>query len=312
MEEFQWPTSALIAVAFIVLILVAAVVGGVFFARRNLRLGRGDRRNATRLAFFVSSLIMISWILGAHHVLTESEFGNFLTFAGLSLLGGGLLWILYIALEPFVRRRWPQILVSWTRLLSGDLRDPLVARDALIGCALGTLLFFLRRFSRFLFPSWGGSMEFNSIPTFAFSSAMGIGSFVSYLLLLLIVAICVSLLGIFLLFLLRILLRNQKAAIAAWILLWSMISLNSPWLFALSLVSSALVLLVLMRFGLVAYAFYFFAVLFFSIFPATLDASAWYSHASFAAFAIFAAIVLYAFRYSLGGRPLISAPHLDD
>jgi hypothetical protein len=252
---------------------------------------------------------------GAHHVLTESEFFNFLTFAGLSLLGGGLLWILYIALEPFVRRRWPQILVSWTRLLSGDFRDPLVARDALIGCALGSLIFSLDYFSRFLFPSWSGSIEFSSIPTFVFPSAMGIGSFVSSLLLLLIGAICLGLLGIFLLFLLRVLLRNQKAAIAAWILLWlvsSTTSLISPWYFALSLVSYALVLFVLMRFGLVAYAFYFFSLLFFSVFPATLDASAWYSHAGFAALAIFAAIVLYAFRTSLGGRPMLGRASLED
>ena len=118
--------------------------------------------------------------------------------------------------------------------------------------------------------------------------------------------------GIFLLFLLRVLLRNQKAAIAAWILLWSTLSLNSPWFFALSLVSNALILLVLMRFGLVAYALYFFTSFFIGAFPLTLDASAWYSHAGFAALAIFAAIVLYAFRYSLGGRPLLATSRLDD
>jgi len=55
-----------------------------------------------------------------------------------------------------------------------------------------------------------------------------------------------------------------------------------------------------------------YGVLFFYVFPATLDASAWYSHASFAALAIFAVVVLYAFRYSLGGRPLIAASQLDD
>ena len=56
----------------------------------------------------------------------------------------------------------------------------------------------------------------------------------------------------------------------------------------------------------------FFSAFFFSAFPFTLDASAWYSHASFAALAIFAVVVLYAFRYSLGGRPLIAASQLDD
>jgi hypothetical protein len=35
--------------------------------------------------------------------------------------------ILYIAVGPQLRRRWLQILASWMRLLSGDLRNPLVA-----------------------------------------------------------------------------------------------------------------------------------------------------------------------------------------
>ena len=66
----------------------------------------------------------------------------------------------------------------------------------------------------------------------------------------------------------------------------------------------------LMRFGFIAA---FLTQVTFNIgrFP-TLDASAWYSGYSYLVLAIFAAIVLFAFRYSLGGRPLISAPHLDD
>jgi hypothetical protein len=50
----------------------------------------------------------------------------------------------------------------------------------------------------------------------------------------------------------------------------------------------------------------------FRTFPMPLDASSWYAGFGYAALAILAAIVLYSFRTSLGGRPLISAPHLDD
>ena len=46
--------------------------------------------------------------------------------------------------------------------------------------------------------------------------------------------------------------------------------------------------------------------------PSTLDASAWYAGYGLAALAIFAAIVLYAFRTSLGGRPLLASSRLDD
>jgi hypothetical protein len=64
-----------------------------------------------------------------------------------------MLWILYLAIELFLRRRWPQVLVSWTRLLSGDLRDPRIARDALAGCARGVLMMILA-FLRIFVPQW--------------------------------------------------------------------------------------------------------------------------------------------------------------
>jgi hypothetical protein len=70
--------------------------------------------------------------------------------------------------------------------------------------------------------------------------------------------------------------------------------------------------MVLMRFGLVAAAFgYCLSNVAFN-FPMTFDTSAWYFGYGFAALAIFAAIVLYAFRYSLGDRSLFAPSHLDD
>ena len=41
-----------------------------------------------------------------------------------------------MAIERYVRRRWPEILVAWTRLLSGEFRDPLVARNIGFDCSL--------------------------------------------------------------------------------------------------------------------------------------------------------------------------------
>ena len=58
-----------------------------------------------------------------------------------------MVWLLYLAVEPFVRRRWPQTIVSWSRILGGKLRDPLVGGDILIGVAFGlfwALLLLLR------------------------------------------------------------------------------------------------------------------------------------------------------------------------
>ena len=54
-----------------------------------------------------------------------------------------------------------------------------------------------------------------------------------------------------------------------------------------------------------------FMVNFFLRFPVTLQASAWYSGAGYVALAILAVIILYAFRASLGGRPLLAPSRLD-
>jgi len=40
-----------------------------------------------------------------------------------------LLWTVYLALEPFVRRYWPRVLVSWTSVLTGRGSDDVVGRD---------------------------------------------------------------------------------------------------------------------------------------------------------------------------------------
>ena len=48
-----------------------------------------------------------------------------------------MVWVNYIAIEPFVRRLWPELLVSWSRLLEGRLRDPRVGRDLLVGTVIG-------------------------------------------------------------------------------------------------------------------------------------------------------------------------------
>jgi hypothetical protein len=131
------PNQTLLTGVFF-LALGGSMIGGLFFARKNLRLGRGDRRGATRLASFVLCSWMIGWIFHEHHVATIWE-TYFVLFGGLGwgLFVSTLIWVLYIALEPFVRRRWPQVLVSWTRVLSGEFTDPLVGRDVLVGCAAG-------------------------------------------------------------------------------------------------------------------------------------------------------------------------------
>ena len=61
-----------------------------------------------------------------------------LAMAGALLLSAQT-WLVYVALEPTVRRHRPDLLVGWSRMLEGRLRDPLVTRDLLGGALLGLL-----------------------------------------------------------------------------------------------------------------------------------------------------------------------------
>lgn len=49
--------------------------------------------------------------------------------------GGLLIALFYAALEPIVRRSWPSLLTSWSRVIQGRWRDALVGRDVLVGLA---------------------------------------------------------------------------------------------------------------------------------------------------------------------------------
>jgi hypothetical protein len=59
---------------------------------------------------------------------------------GRAVFFAAVVWAAYIALEPFVRRVWPNLLFAWTRLLDGRWRDPLVGRSLLAGVALGVVI----------------------------------------------------------------------------------------------------------------------------------------------------------------------------
>jgi hypothetical protein len=117
-------------------------------ARRNLRAGRGDRQGAGRLFVFATAIWIAAWVIGArHYPVADIEDDRFFDFFGTALSNVVILWLLYIALEPYVRRFSPGILISWTRVLSGQIVDARVGRDLLIGLAVGIAMGFLGSFS---------------------------------------------------------------------------------------------------------------------------------------------------------------------
>ena len=140
----------------LIVICLLALFGSALLARRNLRLGRGDRRGAMRVAIVFLVVRMLVWAFAAHHNgLAGREFNLFLTHLAFGVFLAAFLWVLYVALEPFVRKKWPGWIISWSRLLAGDYRDPLVGRDLLIGSVVGASLIVIAGVGR-IAPNWIG------------------------------------------------------------------------------------------------------------------------------------------------------------
>src|ERR1019366_3807628 len=62
-------------------------------------------------------------LLADHGNTVEREYFVLFENLGLALVPGAFAGVMYIALEPYVRWRWPQLLIGWIRVLTGHLRD---------------------------------------------------------------------------------------------------------------------------------------------------------------------------------------------
>ena len=244
-----------------------------------------------------------------HHVAGSGELSLFFSFASWALTVSGFMWVVYIALEPFVRRRWPHMLVSWTRAWSGAWRDPLVGRDVLIGCAAGLV----SRVSVHLLLL--ASSDFD-LPL-GLETIQGTPFFLAALLEDVRRAIIGGLATLFLFFILRMVIRIQWMAIVAALVLTALalalpVPGYSPWVnAAIGLVLVGINLWVLVSFGLAALTVAFFTSFVFVAIPITLR-SVWYASYGYVAIAVVAAIALYGFRTALGERPILRAPELSD
>jgi serine/threonine-protein kinase len=113
---------------------VVVVIGAAIVAARNIRLGRGDHRTALRFGLYLA-LVRLVWLLDAHlQGDPVQRLTGHMAWAAYRLC---LSYIFYMALEPYARRLWPEMLVSWVRAFSGRLRDARVGRDLMIGVATG-------------------------------------------------------------------------------------------------------------------------------------------------------------------------------
>jgi hypothetical protein len=125
MESHSWPTAKLMRQAIFLTVMLVLLGAAAFMARRNLVLGRGDRRGAFRVSLLLCGVGIVSWALGAHNVADwNAQIGLVTRGAGIVVLEAAFVWLMYLAVEPYARRLRPWTLVSWTRFLGGGFSDP--------------------------------------------------------------------------------------------------------------------------------------------------------------------------------------------
>ncbi len=123
-------------VVFIIVISLASLIFAPILARRNLLRNTGDRQGAFRVAGFLFVVHLALWLFSAHLTFSAGTFGMGFIAVATSLFYAAFIWAIYLAFEPQVRRRWPHSLISWSAVLAGKWRDPVVGRDVLYGLAM--------------------------------------------------------------------------------------------------------------------------------------------------------------------------------
>jgi serine/threonine-protein kinase len=299
-----------VASVMIVLLILIVFVGGVALARWNIKADRADMKGAARLGAFVFVTFLVLWILSTHHLPDFLEAISFLVAVASAALRTFFAMVLYVALEPFVRRREPQTLISWTRLLAGKLRDPLVGRDLLIGAVYGVVLFMVEASDNLILPLFG---KLPPIPGgVSTESLLGLRHALAQVLLFVLGQTIDSLGIFFMLFVLQRILRSAWIAALVVAAAGTVLSLGSngseyPWISAVFLVILYLsFLLVLKRFGLLTLLVGLVVQAVLLIFPATTHLSRWYAAPSLVGMTAIAALAIYGFRTALAGQPVFS------
>jgi serine/threonine-protein kinase len=286
----------------VLIIVYIALISACVIAWLNFRSGRMDAKGATRLLLMYFLSEATATLLSIHHSATTAEISVFWMSVSSALLNGMLCWVFYIALEPWVRRKWPRTVISWSRFVSKGIRDPLVGRDLLYGAVLGLAL----NLTDVLAPALGGN---NGQPNHTdLVPLLGVRSETAAIIGSLGPGVINALLFFFILFLLRLLLRKEWITAISFVLLLGVVfnlSSTTPaadW--PLGLLSFAVTATALLRFGMLA-GIVTAAVAQISTLCGLFDPSAWYAGMAVIPYVVVLAIAIYGFKTSLGGQKLI-------
>jgi serine/threonine-protein kinase len=293
-----------------IVLAICVLAGGGLLAYRNHRKGRGDRRGAWRLAICALALELLIFLFRSHFVADLQTL--FLVVLALStgIFVSGVMWTFYMALEPYVRKYWPQTIISWTRLSEGRFRDPLIGRDLLSGVLLGVAWVLTFELGTRFDLRAGSQPPFGTTELF-----LGFRETIAYCLSTILGSILGSLIFFQVLVLLRVFLRNRWLAAAVFVIVFAtprILSSDNPmtdgivWVVIYAIAAVAVV-----RFGLIVLATGGFMANALLNVPFTFNLSNWYAFNAHSVLAVFVILSLWGFYTSLGGKKLINRELFD-
>jgi len=286
---------------------VVVLVSAGLVALRNIRLGRGDRKTALRFALYLGGVRLL-WLLGAHHVPSNGELNLFIAHLAWALYRVGLAYVFYLALEPYARRLWPHMLVSWVRLLGGRFRDPLGGRDLLLGALYGAgtgLVISVREWIPEVLGLQGYGLEAG---LWSWMSLSGLRQAVAAMVGIHTQSLLTLFIGIMMFLVLRLMLRRTWiAAVVFSVLVIAAFNPGmghpAPYLIS-SLMVMAIFWFVLFRFGLLSLILGYTVSDLLCQLPLTFDLSSWYGYVTLLTLFTTVGVAVWGFRVALAGRRL--------
>jgi hypothetical protein len=294
-------SAGAVAAGVTVAFLALSWAGVGFFMYRNLTLGRGDRRGAGRLARAMAALVFAASWLASSAPLDVRIFGTLHGAAAVGLFAGAWCWAYYMAIEPFVRRQWPRMLVGWSRLMAGEWRDPQVGREILIGTLISVAI--ASAYLPVTAMAVRAGREFPLGEEFYFRALGSTQELLVGVLQLLPWGVYVSLMWMVLLLMLRRALRNDLAAIIVLSVLTIGLVPPTQWTFGLVMVAANVVSLTMaLRVGFLALAANVVCTLAISSLPVSPGTPGFVGSLSWITIAVIAVPALFGLYTSLAGQ----------
>jgi hypothetical protein len=260
------------------LAVIVIFTSTIVMVRRNVLAGEGDLRGAWMLALVVAGGGFASTMLRAHHIPNPiEELVLMLSILGWTLVWAAFSWLSYVAFEPHVRRLWPRTLVSWTRVLAGRVRDPLVGRDLLVGVLAGVLLAGAGVLQVILDGRRAPSDALVAWSLGALLSPLRLGS---YLIFVILDALQYALGAFFMLLFLRLIFRKTWLAVLGLIAFSLLLAQSAGVVYAVA--GAAFFFVVVLRLGLLSGAAMLMSQRLLTRIPLTLHLDTWYAGATIA------------------------------